>query len=83
MLTQSDLKNIIKLLALVWLGMVVIFVLMELVNNYLAIEQIRFKDRLSITRDLDQRAMSVPVPAMLLQPVVEKQPPSWHRWHGG
>ncbi|PCH60341.1 MAG: hypothetical protein COC19_06070 [SAR86 cluster bacterium] len=44
---------------------------LELVDNYLAIEQIRFKDRLSIVKNLDQRAMSIPVPVMLLQPLVE------------
>jgi two-component system LytT family sensor kinase len=43
----------------------------ELLDNYLAIEQMRFKDRLSIEKQIDRRTLSVPVPAMILQPLVE------------
>jgi LytS/YehU family sensor histidine kinase len=44
---------------------------LELVENYLAIEQVRFKDRLQVHRDIDPRTLGVTVPAMLLQPLVE------------
>lgn len=44
---------------------------LELVENYLAIEQERFKDRLQIRKNIDARTLSVDVPAFLLQPLVE------------
>jgi|GEM_PF-288978 len=44
---------------------------LELVENYLAIEQERFKDRLEIRKNIDPRTLSVDVPAFLLQPLVE------------
>ncbi len=44
---------------------------LELLDNYLAIEQERFQDRLSIVRQIDGRTLSVDVPTMLLQPLVE------------
>ena len=44
---------------------------LELLDNYLAIEQMRFKDRLTAERNIDKRTLSVSVPAMILQPLVE------------
>ncbi len=44
---------------------------LELVENYLAIEQERFKDRLEIRKNIDVRTLSADVPAFLLQPLVE------------
>jgi len=44
---------------------------MKLVNLYLAIQQKRFKDRLSFHIDLDPDTKQLKMPALLLQPVVE------------
>lgn len=44
---------------------------LELLDNYLAIEQMRFKDRLTVEKVVDRRTLGVPVPAMILQPLVE------------
>jgi two-component system sensor histidine kinase AlgZ len=43
----------------------------ELARRYLAIEQIRFGDRLKVSWDLDAEAGAARVPALLLQPLVE------------
>jgi sensor histidine kinase YesM len=44
---------------------------LEFVTNYLAIEQVRFADRLRIEIDVDPRAIDGLVPCFLLQPIVE------------
>jgi LytS/YehU family sensor histidine kinase len=44
---------------------------LELVENYLAIEQIRFADRLRIELKVDTGALDCLVPCFLLQPIVE------------
>src|ERR1700760_1428724 len=44
---------------------------LELVGNYLAIEQVRFADRLRIDIYVDPRAIDGLVPCFLLQPIVE------------
>jgi len=44
---------------------------LELVGNYLAIEQVRFADRLRIQMNVDPRALDGLVPCFLLQPIVE------------
>jgi two-component system LytT family sensor kinase len=43
----------------------------ELAQRYLAIEKIRFEDRLRVTFELDARTGRVLVPSLLLQPLVE------------
>lgn len=44
---------------------------LELVENYLAIEQVRFADRLRIEMKVDPSALDGLVPCFLLQPIVE------------
>ena len=44
---------------------------LEMMENYLAIEQVRFADRLRIEINVDPRAVDGLVPCFLLQPIVE------------
>jgi hypothetical protein len=44
---------------------------LELMGNYLAIEQVRFADRLRVEIHVDPRAVDGLVPCFLLQPIVE------------
>ena len=41
------------------------------VDDYLEIERARFGERLQVTREIDAQALSVPVPSLILQPLVE------------
>jgi LytS/YehU family sensor histidine kinase len=41
------------------------------VKDYLALEHIRFEDRLKIEYDIDEDTMDQPVPPMMLQTLVE------------
>ena len=43
----------------------------ELVEGYLAIERIRFADRLRVRSEISSEAYSALIPAMILQPIVE------------
>jgi hypothetical protein len=44
---------------------------LEVIESYLAIEKIRFEDRLSVTFEIERAAAAAPVPAFLLHPLVE------------
>ncbi len=44
---------------------------LDMVEQYLSIEQVRFGERLLIKKHYDQGLMSTPIPAMILQPLVE------------
>ena len=44
---------------------------LELVRQFIAIAQVRFGDRLAVTQHCDASVRATPVPAMLLQPLVE------------
>lgn len=44
---------------------------MEFIDRYLAIERIRFRDRLTVKIDIEPKAMDVSVPNLILQPLVE------------
>ena len=41
------------------------------VEQYLAIEQVRFGERIQIVKNYDPEVLSIPVPAMILQPLIE------------
>jgi len=43
----------------------------DLLKSYLAIEQIRFGSRLQVQWEIDPRTQAEPIPALLLQPLVE------------
>jgi sensor histidine kinase YesM len=44
---------------------------LSFVDDYLAIEQARFGERLRVTREVAPEVLSVPVPSLILQPLVE------------
>lgn len=44
---------------------------LELLNKYLFLEKVRFSDNLNILFDIDKEALSVKIPSLLLQPIVE------------
>lgn len=44
---------------------------LDLLQKYLAIEQVRFKDKLTVNLEIDPASLQIPVPNLLLQPIVE------------
>ncbi|MGE3802044.1 MAG: sensor histidine kinase [Candidatus Kapaibacterium sp.] len=44
---------------------------LDVVEAYLSLEQVRFGDRLNVRFDVDDTLLSIPVPPMILQPLVE------------
>ncbi len=44
---------------------------MELIDDYLSIEVVRFGDKLKIVKDIDPAALEALVPSMMLQPILE------------
>jgi signal transduction histidine kinase len=52
-------------------GMISLGAELEIVRGYVAIESVRFGDRLRVRIDADPRAQHAPIPAMILQPLVE------------
>ena len=44
---------------------------LEILKKYLAIEQVRFKDKLTISFEIDPKSLNVNVPSLILQPIVE------------
>jgi len=44
---------------------------LDIVNDYLALEQMRFEERLKIELDIDEDTLEQPVPPMMLQTLVE------------
>ena len=44
---------------------------LDIVNDYLALEQMRFEERLSVELDIDENTLTQPIPPMMLQTLVE------------
>jgi two-component system LytT family sensor kinase len=44
---------------------------LDIVNDYLALEQMRFEERLRIELDIDEDTLTQPIPPMMLQTLVE------------
>jgi len=44
---------------------------LELIENYMAIEKIRFEERLTFALEVDERSLDIPVPPLMIQTLVE------------
>src|SRR5678810_1453903 len=44
---------------------------LDIVKDYLALEQMRFEERLKVEMDIDEDTLEQPVPPMMLQTLVE------------
>lgn len=44
---------------------------LSIVNDYLALEQMRFEERLQVNYDIDEKTLQQPIPPMMLQTLVE------------
>lgn len=44
---------------------------LEMIRHYIAIEKVRFEDKLQVTEDIDHRALSRALPPFILQPLIE------------
>jgi LytS/YehU family sensor histidine kinase len=44
---------------------------LDVTGRYVAVEQFRFEDRLQVTLDIQAGAENLPVPALILQPLIE------------
>ena len=44
---------------------------LDIVRDYLALEHIRFEDRLRVEYDIDEDTLNQPMPSMMLQTLVE------------
>lgn len=44
---------------------------LDIVNDYLALEQMRFEERLRVEHDIDEDTLTQPIPPMMLQTLVE------------
>jgi two-component system, LytTR family, sensor kinase len=44
---------------------------LSFIDDYLAIEMVRFGEKLRVVKDIDPATLEIPVPSMLLQPLVE------------
>ena len=44
---------------------------LDIVNDYLALEQMRFEERLKVKLDIDEDTLTQPIPPMMLQTLVE------------
>lgn len=67
----DDLAELFRMLTRRPSGFMLLSEEVDLAKRYLAIENLRFGDRMKVVWDLDESLMSQPVPTLCLQPLVE------------